>query len=947
MRFLFLICLAGWLLLAAPTEAHAGLVAAAVSAVAGAIKAGGLAGILLKGVITTALNAGFSLVKRALDRKKQRQQERGVNFSLDMGDDLPLTFPIGTYAVGGRRKYPGVWGDRGDFFVDVIEISSLPLPGQPGLWVNDQKCTIDWATPHPDGRGYPVTTFRQGGEDYLWISYLDGTQTTAHAYLTDKFGSDPNRPYSSDMIGRGCAIAVLTVRFNAELFSSAPTYLFEPPLLRLYDLRKDSTNGGSGAHRWDNPATWEGSDNPAVMIYNIIRGIRYGSEWVYGGQGVAAFQLPPSSWIAAANECDVLVPLASGGTEKQFRAGYEVAVDKRPDAVIRDLLEACNGRMAEVGGAFKILVGAPGAAVYAFTDDQVIITRGQSFRPFPTLDRTFNGISATYPEPAQKWTMKDAPARYSSVLEAADGGRRLAMSVDLVAAPFAVQVQRIIKTMIEEERRFRTHAFGLPPDAWALEPNDVVAWTSSRNGYVSKKFLVVSIDGEATLNQGVALKEIDPADYSWSSSDQMAYSIGWVGRVAPAATVIVGWGVAGVTLDDNAGVARRPSIQVTAPEGLGDVQGLWVQVKLAGAADDQLIFDRSGIVYAYPYRWTLDGVFLSNTDYLVRIREMPFSNRATAFSGWLPVRTPLIAESDITVELGNIGTSVSAVFRDLYAGLEEDLRPRLQELEQAFSLMGALGEVQRRQLRVEIGRSLAQIVEEARVRASGDEAMAQLYTALTATVGANLARLVTEETARATADSALASSITALSATVGTNLARLQTEEVARADGDSALSSSLTALSSQVGTVQADVVAEQSARSSADSALASSISGVSADLNGRFAQGLVKFEAAAAPAGVTARFAILLKADSGSGFVQSGLLLEIYNTGSGLASRLAINVDQFVLFGGSSVRQPFVFEDGEAKMVAARIGTIRSGRLLSLNGKMDINLDQGTIEVYS
>ncbi len=35
--------------------------------------------------------------------------------------------------------------------------------------------------------------------------------------------------------------------------------------------------------------------------------------------------------------------------------------------------------------------------------------------------------------------------------------------------------------------------------------------------------------------------------------------------------------------------------------------------------------------------------------------------------------------------------------------------------------MGALGEVQRRQLRIEVGNALAQIVQEARVRASDDE----------------------------------------------------------------------------------------------------------------------------------------------------------------------------------------------------------------------------------
>jgi hypothetical protein len=36
----------------------------------------------------------------------------------------------------------------------------------------------------------------------------------------------------------------------------------------------DSTvAGGSGSHRWNDPSTWEWSDNPAVCRYNWVRGI--------------------------------------------------------------------------------------------------------------------------------------------------------------------------------------------------------------------------------------------------------------------------------------------------------------------------------------------------------------------------------------------------------------------------------------------------------------------------------------------------------------------------------------------------------------------------------------------------------------------------------------------------------------------------------------------------
>src|SRR5690606_10290223 len=104
--------------------------------------------------------------------------------------------------------------------------------------------------------------------------------------------------------------------------------------------------------------------------------------------------------------------------------------------------------------------------------------------------------------------------------EEADG-RRLATGIQFVACPFQYQVQRLMRAMIEEERRFAVHVLVLPPDAWVVDPLDVLSWSSDRNGYNQKDFLVVRIDGEPGTNQIVTLKEIDPSDYDWSSDFEL------------------------------------------------------------------------------------------------------------------------------------------------------------------------------------------------------------------------------------------------------------------------------------------------------------------------------------------------------------------------------------------------------------------------------------------
>lgn len=104
---------------------------------------------------------------------------------------------------------------------------------------------------------------------------------------------------------------------------------------------------------------------------------------------------------------------------------------------------------------------------------------------------------------------------------------------------------------------------------------------------------------------------------------------------------------------------------------------------------------------------------------------------------------------------------------------------------------------------------------------------------------ANTSAISTEQSARINGDNALASSITSLTSLVNTQDATLQanitSEASTRASADSALSTSITNLTSTVNsqdaTLQANINTEASTRATADSANASAISAVSAVAN--------------------------------------------------------------------------------------------------------------------
>jgi hypothetical protein len=553
-----------------------GLFTSIGTAIGGAFAAGGffttIVGRLLVAVVASAL-------MRALQPKPK---EPGIRTSVTQtGGSNPQSFIIGNYATGGSRICPPmshgtVGGTPNAYLTEVIQVSDVPGQTLSRLIVNDEYVTLG-PTPHPD-YGLPATGRYAG---YLWCKFYNGTQTTADPMLLSKYGSYPERPWSADMIGRGMCYAILTCRYDRGIWNSIPRFKFELGSIPLYDPRKDTTVGGSGSHRWANKATWAPTTNPFVQIYNIMRGVALDDGSIWGGR-IDAADIPLSSFFAAMNECDLLVSNGAG-TEAQFRTGYEVQVSDEPYDVIEELMKASSGQMAEVGGLWKARAGSVGAAVLAFTDADILITREQELTAFPGFDGSYNGVHVSYPEPVSLWEAKEAPPVYNATYEAQDLGQRLVADLSLPACPYGAQARRIGYAYIEEERRFRRHGHYLPPDAAILEPLDAVSWTSTVNGYAGKLFEVAEVtDDPMTCVQRVILRERDPADYSYPSLPAAPGTPAIF--VPPAAVDVPGWAANGISLFDPGAIARRAAVEmVWTGTNLDGATGLEYEVRLAAS----------------------------------------------------------------------------------------------------------------------------------------------------------------------------------------------------------------------------------------------------------------------------------------------------------------------------------------------------------------------------
>lgn len=555
--FLAIFCLA-------PAPAEAGVVAAAISAINAFAASSALAAF----VVRTGLALAASGLARVIAGKKQVKASGGIKTSVSTsGGANSQTFLLGRVATAGNLAAPPMTGPPINPFVDepnknlyyVLDVSDVPGVTLEKVIVNGSERSL---TPVGGGtwalRGMFYKDFYR-----LNVNYYDGSQTAADPKLLAAFSGASTRPWLADMVGDGVCYAVVNFNYRPELFSGLPAVRFECLGIPLYDPRLDDTVGGTGSHRWDDPATWSQTENPAVMSYNILRGIALPDGSVYGG-GYAADELPLSDWFAAMNVCDEVVTTASGDVAR-YRAGLEVRVaEDEPLDVVAELLKACGGEFVEFGGVAKIHVGPPPLPVLFVTDEDLVVDDPEHLLPHPGQEAVFNAIHATYPEPAAAWEVKDAPPLYNPTWEAEDGDRRLVAEVALSAVPYVEQVQRLMSAWIKDERRMRRHTLTLPPEAAVLEPLDTIAWTSARNGYTSKLFEVGPLEDRLdTLLQHIAIRERDPSDNDWSVGDEVQVIHPSTDEIGPDLRAIQGFSVDAVAIEDEAGGPRRPGIQLT------------------------------------------------------------------------------------------------------------------------------------------------------------------------------------------------------------------------------------------------------------------------------------------------------------------------------------------------------------------------------------------------
>ncbi|MGI9363173.1 MAG: phage tail protein, partial [Parasphingorhabdus sp.] len=303
-----------------------------------------------------------------------------------------------------------------------------------------------------------------------------------------------------------------------------PSFRYKLKGKKLYDPRKDSTvAGGSGPHRWNDPATREWGNNAAVCRYNYQRGI-YALEKVDEpdqlllGRGLSEIEAPPERAMVWANLCDEDVALKSGGTEKRYTINGVIASDENFLDAEQKFAAAMGGIIMQPEGSIEVEPGHAKSVIADFTDDDILNLEAVTVEKFRSESDTewCNMVVPRYVEPTQNWKMHGGPIRrvYADVL--ADGGLRQApLSHELITS--GTQSQRCAEIVRRMGRLFTTAQVTLPPRFIHIEEGDWVGWTSQRHFKGSRiVFRVERYNRNEKWHMALVLREINAGVFTFN-----------------------------------------------------------------------------------------------------------------------------------------------------------------------------------------------------------------------------------------------------------------------------------------------------------------------------------------------------------------------------------------------------------------------------------------------
>lgn len=551
-------------------------------AVFGTAFAATLGGAIVTAVISFAITSIASMVLTKLFAPKQNAQDRQASvLQISIGEG-PREALFGEIATGGSFADGFNYGgsDGTDWEALVIPVADHRCHSLTGFYVGDVYVAFAGDGPVAGYGGQLEVYWREGTEDQVMPSIV----TTNGGWAA-----------SDNLAG----IATVIVAYKADKPDSKtpiwtagrPSFLWVVKGALLYLPRFDSSVGGAGPHRWDDPSTREWSDNPMDCRYNWVRGI-YACDRIDEpgmlliGRGLSAIEAPAEESFSFANTCDEPVALKNGGSEKRYRCNLVVRANDDYISTEETFAACCAGIIIQRQGGVQVEPGSARSVVAEITDDDFVVGETITFNAFKSDTQRINSVVPRYIEPAQRWADHAAPLRRNLADLAIDGGPR-EEPLSLIAVTSNTQAQRCGEIRRRLTRMERTASFTLGPRFAHLEEGDWIGWTSARHLRGQRVvFRINSYSLAASWRNTIAIEEISAQAFSWNPAvDELTPGAVAVQQTPPTrgAPSASDWTFTGETIASAGG--SQPAIVFAGAAGSDYVEQIVFEYRLAGGTD--------------------------------------------------------------------------------------------------------------------------------------------------------------------------------------------------------------------------------------------------------------------------------------------------------------------------------------------------------------------------
>lgn len=283
---------------------------------------------------------------------------------------------LNEYDDSKQLQYVGIIGDAWHTSIEKVKIASV-LSDVAVITNSGNHETIN----------YDIAEY----EDVIDFRFHDGRpgQVADDDLVAQTAGWDSTKKYSN------MAYFVADLTSDHDKFSGIPDIQVVAKGVRCYDPRLDTTVGGSGSHRFNDPTTWAYTENAAVQAYHFMRGFYYNGVRVIG-PGYAASELSLTHFVTAMNVCDETVLDPNGNPHPRYACHTQVSDTEEFSTVLSRFCEAMGGFYTDIAGQLAIFAGKAQATVLTITDGDLIAEEALLFNPGRPGETLVSGIQGTY-----------------------------------------------------------------------------------------------------------------------------------------------------------------------------------------------------------------------------------------------------------------------------------------------------------------------------------------------------------------------------------------------------------------------------------------------------------------------------------------------------------------------------------------------------------------------